>query len=79
MKRPTKADVDRAYQNGYQTGVHHGYEKGRAEALAAAQAANKTELLAAQVKLLNAVGQTMDTQARLLQGLANTFDCGPRA
>lgn len=38
----------------------------------------ENETLEAKVRLINAVGQALDAQARLLSGLAQVFDNGPR-
>jgi len=51
------------YHRGYSSGMEAGYKKRGDD--------NRTLLLEAQTKLMSAVGQT-------LQGLASTYDNGPR-
>jgi hypothetical protein len=70
MPNLTKAALDSLQQASYQAGYNAGLSAGRK--LEASQL--NTQRIEAFVKLTNSVGQTMDTQARLLQGLAGALD-----
>jgi len=76
-------NVEEALQAAFEAGFSQGCDSGRdmerynqrtyGEALAK-KPGLREEQVQAQIKLTNAVGQTLDTQARLLQGLASTLD-----
>lgn len=70
MPNLTKAALDSLQAASYQAGYNAGLSAGRK--LEASQL--NTQRIEAFVKLTNSVGQTMDTQARLLQGLAGALD-----
>lgn len=74
MTRKTAAEkLNEAYQNGYHAGVAAAREQ-----FARAKPDLYKETLEAKIKLINAVGQSMQTQATLMTGLAQVFDNGPR-
>lgn len=60
---------------------YEGMQAGRLEmktAFEQGRAKLDRDALEAKIKLINAVGQTLQTQASLLAGLAQVFDNGPR-
>ena len=69
MPRETK-------QQTYERGVADGYTKGFANGIARGKelAAAGREERDAKIRLINAVGQTLNTQAVLIQGLSQVFD-----
>lgn len=58
------------YQRGYEAGVRAGRELARKEQ----NVMTREEYL----RLINAVGQAMQVNASMLQGLGMVLDCGPR-
>lgn len=63
------------------TARREGIEAGRMAALEEFKRSRgrlEVETLEAKVRLINAVGQALDAQTRLLSGLAQVFDNGPR-
>ena len=63
------------------TARHEGIAAGRMAALEELKRSRgrlENETLEAKVRLINAVGQALDAQTRLLSGLAHVFDNGPR-
>ena len=68
----SKKQLAEAYERGRQEGMQIGYQQA-VEAAAKSQAARD-----GYIKLVHAVGQAMNTQTTLLQGLASALDNGPR-
>lgn len=68
----SKKQLAEAYERGRQDGIQIGYRQ-------AVEAARKSqEVRDSYIKLVNAVGQAMNTQTNLLQSLASALDNGPR-
>lgn len=74
MSRITKAMLEEARRQGFEAGRY----QGRAEGIKEEQARNAGAARTAHIQLINAVGQTMNVNAALIQGLAATLDNGPR-
>lgn len=68
--RITKADYEAAVAAAYTHGKNEGFAAGRK---AEASALNQ-QRIDAVLKLINAVGTTLDSQARVVQGLASALD-----
>jgi flagellar biosynthesis/type III secretory pathway protein FliH len=69
MPRETNAQIyERGRADGYGQGFANGVAKGKQ------LAEQGQEERRAKIALINAVGQSLNTQAQLLQGLASIFD-----
>jgi hypothetical protein len=67
----SRKDLEALLEGARMYGYHEGFDKGRQ------LEAGKQPVRDAQIKLMNAVGQTLQAQASLVQGLGQALDCGP--